>query len=240
MTASTISTQTIDFTSQQQRDNHSPQCRLLWRQGQLLVRPSQDIEQLYLPGLESEQKLVMCLKQSPVRLVRIDASLGEAALKHWADACGQVGKPMFLRGSVIQKRKGKQSQLSWLMMRVIDAIAALLFLIMLSPFLFAIALIIYVYSPGWLFSLSWQVGARGKLFRVIKFRTTPANDDSWTTPLGRWMCKYHLDELPQLFNVLRGEMSLVRPHSLSLSKAVRLSLKSDSYVRLDWSQLCTD
>lgn len=240
MTASSISTQPIDFTGQQQRDNHSPQCRLLWRQGQLLVRRSQDIEQLYLPGLESEQKLVMCLKQSPVRLVRIDATLGEAALKRWADACGQVRKPMFLRGSVTQKLKGKQSQLSWLMMRVIDLFAALLLLMLLSPVMLAIAVLMYVYSPGWLFSLSWQVGARGKVFRAIKFRTTPANDDSCTTPLGRWMYKYSLDELPQLINVVRGQMSLLGRHSLSLSKAVRLSLKSDSYTRLDWSQLCLD
>lgn len=239
MTASIISTQPIDFTDQQ-RDNHSPQCQILWRQGQLLVRLSQDIKQLYLPSLESEQELVRCLKHSPVRLVRIDATLGEAALKSWANACEQVGKPMFLRGTVTQKLKGKQSQFSWCLMRLIDAIAALLFLMLLSPVMLAIAVLMYVYSPGRLFSLSWQVGARGKLFRAIKFRTTPANDDSCTTPLGRWMYKYSLDELPQLINVLRGEMSLVGPGSLSLSKAVRLSLKSDSYTRLDWSQLCLD
>lgn len=236
MTASIISTQPIDFTGQQ-RDNHLPQCRLLWRQGQLLVRLSQDIQQLYLPPLESEQDLVRCLKHSPVRLVRIDATLGETMLKRWANACEQVGKPMFLRGTVTQKLKGKHSKLIWCLMRLIDAIAALLLLTLLSSVMLAIALIIYVYSPGWLFSLSWQVGTRGKLFRAIKFRTTPANDDSWTTPLGRWMCKYSLDELPQLFNVLRGEMSLVRPHSLSLSKAVRLSFNSDSGTRLDWSRL---
>ena len=239
MTASIISTQRIDFTGQQ-RDNHLPQCRLLWRQGQLLVRLAQDMKQLYIPPLESEQDLVRCLKHSPVRLIRIDATLGEVALNRWANACEQVGKPMFLRGTVTHKLKSKQSQFSWLMMRVIDAIAALLLLILLSPIMLAIATMMYVYSPGWLFSVSWKVGARGKLFRAIKFRTTPANDDFFTTPLGRWLCKYHLDELPQLLNVLRGEMSLVRPHSLSLSKAVRLSLKSDSSARLDWNRLCLD
>jgi lipopolysaccharide/colanic/teichoic acid biosynthesis glycosyltransferase len=175
-----------------------------------------------------------------VRLVRIDATLGETMLKRWANACEQVGKPMFLRGTVTQKLKDKHSKLIRCLMRLIDAIAALLLLTLLSPVMLALVLIMYVYSPGWLFSFSWHVGARGKLFRAIKFRTTPANDDSLTTPLGRWMCKYHLDELPQLFNVLRGEMSLVRPYSLSLSKAVRLSLKTDTGARLDWSLLCAD
>jgi lipopolysaccharide/colanic/teichoic acid biosynthesis glycosyltransferase len=132
---------------------------------------------------------------------------------------------MFLRGTVTQKLKGKQSQLSWCLMRLIDAIAALLLLMLLSPVILAIAVLIYVSSPGAILSLRWKVGSRGKVFRAFNFRTTPVNDDFGTTPLGRWMYKYSLDELPQLFNVLRGEMSLVGPPSLSLSKAVRLSLE---------------
>jgi lipopolysaccharide/colanic/teichoic acid biosynthesis glycosyltransferase len=47
------------------------------------------------------------------------------------------------------------------------------------------------------------------------------NDDCRTTPLGSWMCKYSLDKLPQLFNVLRGEMSLVGSHPWTLSEAMR-------------------
>ena len=226
MTSSIISAQQIDFTCQQQRDNHSPQCRLQWRQGQLLVRLSQgDIKQPDLPLLEDEQRFVQCLQHSPVQLVRIDPTLGEAVLNRWADACEQANKPVFLWGSVAQKLKGKQSQLRGYLMRLIDAIATLVFLILLSPVMLAIAVLMYLYSPGAIFSLKWKVGTRGKLFRVLKFRTTSVNNDSRTTPLGRLMCKYSLDELPQLFNVLRGQTSLVGTRSLTLSEAVRLSLK---------------
>ena len=226
MTSSIISAQQIDFTCQQQGDNHSPQCRLQWRQGQLLVRLSQgDIKQPDLLPLEDEQRLVQCLHHSPVQLVRIDPTLGEAVLKRWADACEQANKPVFLWGSVAQKLKGKQSQLRGYLMRLIDAIATLVFLILLSPVMLAIAVLMYLYSPGAIFSVKWKVGTRGKLFRALKFRTTRVNNDSRTTPLGRWMCKYSLDELPQLFNVLRGQTSLVGTRSLTLSEAVRLSLK---------------
>ena len=226
MTSSIISAQQIDFTCQQQRDNHSPQCRLQWRQGQLLVRLSQgDIKQPDLPLLEDEQRFVQCLQHSPVQLVRIDPTLGEAVLKRWAYACEQANKPVFLWGSVAQKLKGKQSQRRWYLTRLIDAIAALLLMILLSPVMLAIALLMYLYSPGAIFSLKWKVGTRGKLFRVLKFRTTSVNNDSRTTPLGRLMCKYSLDELPQLFNVLRGQTSLVGTRSLTLSEVVRRSLK---------------
>lgn len=226
MTSSIISAQQFDFTCQQQRDNHSPQCRLQWRQGQLLVRLSQgDIKQPDLALLEDEPRLVQCLQHSPVQLVRIDPTLGEAVLKRWADACEQAKKPVFLWGSVAQTLKGKQSQLPWYLMRLIDAIAALVLLILLSPVMLAIGVLMYLYSPEAIISLKWQVGTRGKLFRALKFRTTPVNNDSRTTLLGRWMYKYSLDELPQLINVLRGQTSLVGTRSLTLSEAVRLSLK---------------
>src|SRR5919199_318769 len=225
MTSSILSTKPMDLIAEQQQYDYSAQCQLQWRRGQLLVRFSQDVKQLYLRAVDDEQWLVQCLQHSPVRLVRIDPTVGEATLKRWANACEQANKPVFLWGTVAQQLKGKQSQLDWCLMRLIDAIAALVLLILLSPVMLATAVLIYIYSPGAIFSHRWQVGARGKLFRAIKFRTTEVMDDSCNTLLGRWMCNYRLEELPQLFNVVRGEMSLIAPRPLTLCDAVRLSLE---------------
>jgi hypothetical protein len=253
MTSSTKAPLQSYFTCKQPRDNHSPQYRLQWRQGQLLVRLAQDVKQpylpslSYLPSLENDQWLVSCLKQSPVELVCVDAALGEAELQRWADACEQANKPVFLRGAIAKKMpKPRQSglsrrdkrliALSWWVKRLIDWMAALLLLIVLSPVMLVVVALMYVYSRGEIFSRRWHVGARGKLFRIFRFRTKAVTvDDPRTTPLGRWMCRYSLDELPRLFNVLRGEMSLLGPRPWSLHDVMRFSpeaMTSDCATRV--------
>lgn len=220
MTSSTKEPLQIYFTY-----NRQPQYMLQWRQGQLLVRLCQDAKQPYLPCIENDQELAMCLKHSPVELVRIDAALGEAEVQRWADACEQAKKPMFLSGAIAKKMpKPRPRKVSWWVKRLIDWIAALLLLIVLSPVMLAVVALMYVYSRGEIFSLTWHVGGRGKLFRVFRFRTKAVTvDDPRTTPLARLMCRYSLDELPRLFNVLRGEMSLVGPRPWSLHQAMRKS-----------------
>jgi len=213
-----LNLETSSTVQPQPRNNCSHQCSLQWRQGQLLVRQSEfDLKHPYLPSLESEEWLAKCLQHSPVRLVRLDSTLGEAALRRWADACEQANKPVFLRGSVAQKLSTKPSQFNrWIMQRL-DWILALLLLLVLSPVMLAVGVLISVYSPNAIFSKQWHVGTRGKLFRAIKFSSS-------TTPLGHWLCKYSLDELPVLFNVLRGEMSLIGgPRPLNLYDAVQLN-----------------
>lgn len=224
MTSSTKEPLQSHFTCKQPRDNHSPQYMLQWRQGQLLVRLCQDAKQPYLPSIENDQWLVRCLKHSPVELVRIDTALGEAEVQRWADACEQAKKPIFLWGAIAKKMpKPRPIDRNWWVKRLIDWIAVLLLLIVLSPVMLAVGALMYLYSHGEIFSLTWHVGARGKLFRVFKFCTKEVTcDDSRTTPLERWMYRC-LDELPRLFNVLRGEMSLLGPRPWSLHKAIRFS-----------------
>lgn len=212
----------IHYPAKQPQDSELPHCMLKWRQGQLLVSLEQNIKQPYLSAFDSEQRLVECLKHSPVRLVRIDPRVGEVGLKCWADACEQASKPVFLRRTFAQKLHRKKSQLSWRLKQLMDRVAALLLLMVLSPVMLAIVLLMRVHSLEPIFSRQWHVGARGKLFRVLQFRTKLVNGDCRSTLLECWMCKYDLDKLPQLFNVLRGEMSLVGPCPLTLSDAVRL------------------
>lgn len=225
---------------QQHQDNPSQYCTLRWRRGQLLVVPPGQVKQPYMASLHKMQLLVECIKHSPVNLVRVDPKLGEARLRLWADASEQAGKPIFLRIPCINKQPKSSNPLSSGFKRLTDWIAALMFLLVISPVIVGLFFLMRVYSQEPIFSCQWHIGERGKLFKVIKFRTTTATqktledvayqtslyereDEHEVTPIGRWMRRYGLDNLPQLFNVLKGEMSLTGPRCWSLADAVRLS-----------------
>ena len=208
MTNSTLSNLKIYSSTEQQHSSHYlPHCILKWRQGLLFVSLGQQTKQPYISAFETEQQLVECLKQSPVRMVCLHPTLGEATMKLWADACEQANKPVFLRG-LIQKTVQKQSQLNPQPKQWRDSIVAFLLLLLFSQIIVVVAILIYLYSPEPIFPKQWYIGTGGKLFRLLKFLPTVPNDHSHARPLIRWMCKYNLDKLPQLFNVLRGEISL--------------------------------
>ena len=225
---------------QKQPDSYLSYCNLIWRQQQLLVRLFQQFKQPYLPSLESEQLLVDCLKRSPVRLVRLDLEIGEIGLRLWADACKKANKAVFLR--LPPTYAFRHSSFSWFLKRLSDWSVAALLLLLLSPLMLGLIILIRINSPGPVFFQQWRVGKRGKLFQIFKFRTMVPDaeklhhhlmanqnglhklkEDPRLTPLGSWMRKYSLDELPQLLNVLRGEMSLVGPRPWALYDAIRLS-----------------
>ena len=231
MVNSTFSNLNIYYSVEQQHsNNYLPHCILKWRQGLLFVSLGQQITQPYISAFETKQQLVECLKQSPVRLVRLHPNLGEATLKLWADACEQANKPVFLRG-IIQKKIQKQGQLSIQPKQWMDSIVAFLLLLLLSPIILATAILIYLYSPESIFPRQWYIGTRGKFFRLLQFPTTVANEDSRATLLIRWMCKYNVDKLPQLFHVLRGEISLRDSFCpLTLSEAVRVGSEGQQEV----------
>ena len=106
--------------------------------------------------------------------------------------------------------------------RMFDAIFSLAGLVLLSPFLLLIAVLIKKEDRGHMFYRGVRVGRYEKPFKIFKFRTMVANaenlgglstadDDPRITKIGRLLRKYKLDELPQLMNVLKGEMSFVGP-----------------------------
>ncbi|MFS0517850.1 heterocyst development glycosyltransferase HepC [Nostoc sp. UIC 10607] len=209
MTTSIIPTlQNLYDVTQEHQDNR---CALQWRRGKLLVKSPGQVKQPYLPSLNSKRSLVECLQHSPVSLVSIDPKLDEALLRFWADACEEADKPMFLSIPASKKLPNQPLQ------RLIDWIAAFVLLLLASPVMLVLIVLIQVYSPGSLFCHEWRVGERGKLFRTMRFCTHNI------TPLGRWMGKYNLDNLPQLFNVLRGDMSLTGSRCWTLEDAVQLN-----------------
>jgi exopolysaccharide biosynthesis polyprenyl glycosylphosphotransferase len=123
-----------------------------------------------------------------------------------------------------------------LVKRVLDIILSVTALMVLAPVLILVALLIKLTSPGPVFFMQHRLGLNKRRFSICKFRTMVANaeqriaevehlneasgpvfkikDDPRITPMGRFLRKTSIDELPQLLNVLRGDMSLVGPRPL--------------------------
>lgn len=106
--------------------------------------------------------------------------------------------------------------------RLFDIVFSFLGLILVSPLLLVMAILIKRESPGPVFYRGVRIGKDGKSFKIFKFRTmvpdaeklggpSTAGDDPRLLKIGHFLKKYQLDELPQLIDVLRGEMSLVGP-----------------------------
>jgi exopolysaccharide biosynthesis polyprenyl glycosylphosphotransferase len=129
--------------------------------------------------------------------------------------------------------------------QVIDAVGSFLLLIFCSPVFVVIASLIKLTSPGPAFFRQQRSGINGRPFTLYKFRTMVTNaeqlkhelaamnemngpvfkvsNDPRVTPIGKLLRKYSLDELPQLYNVLRGEMSLVGPRPLPVDEVKRFN-----------------
>lgn len=106
--------------------------------------------------------------------------------------------------------------------RTLDVFASSVGLVLLAPLLVAIGVAVRATSPGPALFRQPRVGRGARLFRILKFRTMvvgaerrgpaiTADGDARVTPLGRWLRRTKLDELPQLINVWLGDMSLVGP-----------------------------
>ncbi|HEV3028517.1 MAG TPA: sugar transferase [Planctomycetota bacterium] len=116
--------------------------------------------------------------------------------------------------------------MSLLLKRVLDVAVSLVLLILLSPLLVLLAgLVLAVLGPPVLFR-QWRPGLGGKPFLLAKFRTMKLGqfaDGERMTRLGSFLRSASLDELPQLWNVLRGDMSLVGPRPLMMQYLPRYS-----------------
>jgi exopolysaccharide biosynthesis polyprenyl glycosylphosphotransferase len=123
---------------------------------------------------------------------------------------------------MIRITEHKMSDAALCIKRAFDIILSLIMLILLLPVYIFLAIAIKLTSTGTVFYKQERIGLHGIPFNIIKFRTMAQNaegdtpqltlaNDPRITPIGKWMRKYRIDELPQFWNILRGDMSIVGP-----------------------------
>ncbi len=122
--------------------------------------------------------------------------------------------------------------------RVLDIVFSALLLVVLFPLLVVVTAIAAYDTEGSPFFVQTRMGRYGKPFRMIKFRTMSKsapenvatcelkNADSFISPIGHFLRKFSLDELPQLWNVLKGDMSFIGPRPVVLTEEELLNMRT--------------
>jgi lipopolysaccharide/colanic/teichoic acid biosynthesis glycosyltransferase len=173
----------------------------------------------------------------------LSAGLGQSRLAALADAA-IAGVPVLDRRYIVETLTGRTplggltpnefgallpSRQYLVVRRLVELGVTVLLLPVLVPVLLVVAAVVRLDSPGPVFFVQTRIGRRGQPFRMIKFRTMyhgaggpsfTAAVDPRVTRVGAWLRRCRLDELPQVFNILRGDMSWVgpRPEAASLEK----------------------
>ena len=199
------------------------------------------IDEIFIMGssLSSEEieKIIMVADYQGVRINLIP----EAPLFG-----GSTFKPFNLNGvPVFQHRQTPLDLLNnFLLKRAFDILFSLTVIIILFPVFLLIGILIYMDGKGGIIYAPLRKGESGRPFRCYKFRTMKVNDnpingtrstvknDPRLTKVGKYLRKFDLDELPQFFNVLKGDMSVVgpRPHRVNLQHDFR-AIVNDYMVR---------
>jgi exopolysaccharide biosynthesis polyprenyl glycosylphosphotransferase len=199
----------------------------------LVILPSKN----YGPLVE---KIVSRCEEEGV-IVRVRAEMFELrTAKTYADEL--EGQP------ILTIRSGPQDDWGLVVKRLVDVLGSLALLFMLAPLFALVALIIKLDSPGPVLFAQVRVGLNKRRFSMLKFRTMvngaekrqaeledlneaggpvfKIKDDPRLTRIGKFLRRFSIDELPQLINVLRGEMSLVGPRPLPVRDVERIDVAS--------------
>lgn len=129
------------------------------------------------------------------------------------------------------------------MKRGFDILSSLIAIILFSPILLILAIIVKCTSPGPILFKQRRIGKDNQEFMIYKFRTmridTPnvathllKNPEQYITPIGKFMRKTSLDELPQLFNILKGEMSVVGPRPALYNQYDLIEMRTKANVHI--------
>ena len=210
--------------------------------GRRMLGKLSDLESILMHQVVDEALIALPIKSCYTEIQRaidVCARVGVES-KYLADAFrASIGKPHFEHRAVpLMTMKVFYDDYRVSIKRALDFLAAFFGLLALAPVMLAIAAAIKLTSPGPVLFVQERYGLNKRRFRMYKFRTMVPNAealiaqleerneaqgpifkmqrDPRVTPLGRWLRKTSLDELPQLINVLKGDMSLVGPRPMAV------------------------
>jgi len=158
---------------------------------------------------------------------RVRGVVVEDGVEYYERLTGKIAIEALTPSHLIASRDFRKSHFDLAFAHGLSLVVSLAALVALLPLLALIALLVAIDSPGPVLFVHDRIGFRGRRVRLLKFRTMRSAEgptSEWTgdnghriTRVGRWLRRYRLDELPQLINVLRGELNLVgpRPHPVS-------------------------
>ena len=185
---------------------------------QQLVAGEQDEIILDLPTGYDDRQLYTIIAQSYPLMCEISMVPRVYDMLTGAARIGQIDRP-----SLIHITEQHMTDAELCIKRAFDILICAVGLIIISPLLLIIALLVRLDSKGAILYSQERIGLYGVPFRIYKFRTMVENaeasgvpqvthdNDPRITRVGHWLRKYRLDELPQLWNILRGDMSIVGP-----------------------------
>ncbi|WP_322877581.1 sugar transferase [Pseudocalidococcus azoricus] len=204
----------------------------------ILQANPQEVLAANLPPTDLASTLYWQLRQRGIHLRLVPSSL---------DILYRRGVPeIFAALPTLRAEVTYLNGLEYRLKRGLDVVGALLGVVLLAPVFIVVAVGIRITSPGPVFFCQERVGLRGRVFQMWKFRTMDCNahhrqaeletanescdgilfkikDDPRITPFGRWLRRTSIDELPQLFNILFGQMSLVGPRPLPVRDVQRFN-----------------
>lgn len=181
------------------------------------------------------------LPSSSINMVELLEFFGDTCLPviyapHWAHKGMRFEVEQFGDTYCLNLWGGEQSRLNTNLKRAFDLIVSATGLLLLSPLFIVIALLVRLTSPGPIFFVQERYGMNGSRFGLLKFRSMKVmesgntlglkqatRNDPRVTYIGKFLRRWSLDELPQLINVLKGEMSIVgpRPHAVDHNESYR-------------------
>jgi len=211
-------------------------------------------------ALDLEQAIAGARQLQPDAILLVMPWQERGMIEHCADALLKLpaeihlgGEPVLDRFEEVQLvrvgpitsvrlRRTPLSRLELLQKRAFDIIFASAALLLLTPLLIVTAMLIKLDSSGSVFFLQRRYGFNQKPFQIIKFRSMRTSDDGPVVPqakrndprvtgVGHWLRRWNIDEIPQLFNVIKGDMSLVGPRPHALSHDREFACRISTYAR---------
>ncbi len=182
-------------------------CALTWRDRKLFVRAVSPAESLNLEALQDSDRLVECLRRSPVELVKLDSDLSPEVLLRWAVACGEAKKACYINVPSVSEILSQPNPVLWFFKKSIHRVTAIGLALAIMPILFITMTMFKMVDLR--LQRRWAVGDRGRLFQLWVYQQ-PIDRSSGFFGLRSFLLK--------LVNVIQGDLLLGAPMPIALEQ----------------------